>query len=25
LSVEGVVEKIIQHISVKRGGDRHNH
>jgi cytidylate kinase len=25
LSVEGVVEKIIQHISGKRGGDRHNH
>jgi len=25
LSVEGVVEEIIQHISGKRGGDRHNH
>jgi cytidylate kinase len=25
LSVEGVVEKIIQHICVERGGDRHNH
>jgi cytidylate kinase len=25
VSVEGVVEKIIQHISGKRGGDRHNH
>jgi cytidylate kinase len=25
LSVKGVVEKIIQHISGKRGGDRHNH
>jgi len=25
LSVEGVVEKIIQHISMKRGGDTPNH